>query len=77
VFSTELGIQLSFVKTLEFRWWGGGPPPPPLVRHWYVPRKQGGRDQMQLRRAHAVEITKLVECVDRKEDPLIQTVRMH
>jgi len=25
--------------------------------------------------AHAVEITKLVEYVDRKEDPLIQVVR--
>ena len=27
---------------------------------------------MQLEAAHAVEITKLVEYVDRKEDPLIQ-----
>ena len=27
--------------------------------------------------AHAVEITKLVEYVDRKEDPLIQVVRTH
>ena len=41
----------------------------------YVPRKQGGRDLMQLEAAHAVEITKLVEYVDRKEDPLIQVVR--
>jgi len=32
---------------------------------------------MQLEAAHAVEITKLVECVDRKEDPLIQVVRTH
>jgi hypothetical protein len=43
----------------------------------YVPRKQGGRGLMQLEAAHAVEITKLVEYVDRKEDPLIQVVRTH
>ena len=30
---------------------------------------------MQSEAAHAVEITKLVEYVDRKEDPLIQVVR--
>jgi len=43
----------------------------------YAPRKQGGRGLMQLEEAHAVEITKLVEYVDRKEDPLIQVVRTH
>ena len=32
---------------------------------------------MQLEAAHTVEITKLVEYVDRKEDPLIQVVRTH
>jgi len=32
---------------------------------------------MQLEAAHAVEITKLVECEDGKEDPLIQVVRTH
>ena len=32
---------------------------------------------MQLEAAQAVEITKLVEYVDRKEDPLIQVVRTH
>jgi len=32
---------------------------------------------MQLEAAHAIEITKLVEYVDRKEDPLIQVVRTH
>ena len=32
---------------------------------------------MQLEAPHAVEITKLVEYVDRKEDPLIQVVRTH
>ena len=32
---------------------------------------------MQLEAAHAVEITKLMEYVDRKEDPLIQIVRTH
>jgi hypothetical protein len=30
----------------------------------------GGRGQIQLEEAYAVEITKLVEYVDRKEDPL-------
>ena len=30
---------------------------------------------MQLEASHEVEITKLVEYVDRKEDPLIQVVR--
>jgi len=43
----------------------------------YVPIKQGGRGLMQLEAAHAVEITKLVEYIDRKEDPLIQVVRTH
>ena len=32
---------------------------------------------MQLEAAYAVEITKLMEYVDRKEDPLIQVVRTH
>ena len=32
---------------------------------------------MQLEAAHAVEITKLMKYVDRKEDPLIQVVRIH
>jgi len=32
---------------------------------------------MQLEATHAVEITKPVEYVDRKEDPLIQFVRTH
>ena len=38
-------------------------------------REEGGL--MQLEVAEAVEITKLVEYVDRKEDPLIQVVRTH
>ena len=41
------------------------------VDHLYVPRKQGGRDLVQLDETFAVEITKLVEYVDRKKDPLI------
>jgi hypothetical protein len=45
------------------------------IDRMYVSRKQGGRGLMQLEAAHAVEITKLVEYVDRKEDPLIQVVR--
>ena len=32
---------------------------------------------MQLEAAHAVGITKLMEYVDRMEDPLIQVVRTH
>jgi len=47
------------------------------VDRLYVPRKQGGRDLMQLEEAYTVEIIKLVEYVDRKEDPLIQNIREH
>ena len=47
------------------------------VDRLYVPRKQGGRGLMQLETAHAVEITKLVEYVDRKLGPLIQVVKTH
>ena len=47
------------------------------VDRLYVPKKQGGRGLMQLEATHAVEITKLVEYVNRKEDPLIQVVRTH
>jgi undecaprenyl pyrophosphate synthase len=43
----------------------------------YVPIKQGRRVLMQLEAAHAEEMTKLMEYVDRKEDPLIQVVRTH
>jgi hypothetical protein len=32
---------------------------------------------MQLEEAYAVEITKLVEYVESKENPLMHTVRMH
>ena len=35
------------------------------VDRLYVPRKQGGRGLLQLEAAYAVEITKLVEYVDR------------
>jgi len=37
------------------------------VDRLYAPRKQGGRGLMQLEAAHAVEITKLVEYVDKKK----------
>jgi hypothetical protein len=47
------------------------------VDRLYVPTKQGERSLMQLEAAHAVEIIKLVEYVDRKEDPLIHVVRTH
>jgi hypothetical protein len=39
------------------------------VDRLYVPIKQGGRGLMQLEAVHTVEITKLLEYVDRKEDP--------
>ena len=38
------------------------------VDRLYIPRKQGGWGLMQLEAARAVEITKLVEYVDKKED---------
>ena len=47
------------------------------VGRLYVPRKQGGRGLIQLEAAHAVEITKLLEYLDRKEDPLMQALRTH
>jgi hypothetical protein len=43
----------------------------------YVPRKQGKRGLMQLEEAYTVNITKLVEYVDRKKDHLIQIARTH
>jgi hypothetical protein len=42
-----------------------------------VPRNQGGSGLMQLEAAYAVEITKLVDYIGRKKDPLIQVVRTH
>jgi uncharacterized protein YicC (UPF0701 family) len=47
------------------------------VDRLYVPRKKEGRGLMQLEAAHAVEITKLLENIDSKKDPLIQIVRTH
>jgi len=47
------------------------------VDRLYVPRKQVGRGLMQLVLAYTLEITELVEYVERMEDPLIQTVRKH
>jgi len=43
----------------------------------YVPRKWGGSGLMLLEEAYGVEITKLLEYVESKEDPLIQIVRTH
>jgi hypothetical protein len=40
----------------------------------YVPRKQGGRCLIQLQEVYTVEITKLVEYLDSKEDPLLHIV---
>jgi hypothetical protein len=47
------------------------------VDRLYVPRKREGRGLMKLEATHAVEITKLVEYVEKKEDALIQVVRTH
>ena len=47
------------------------------VDGFYVPRKQGGRGLRQLEKAYVGEITKLVETVDGKEEPLLQIVRLH
>jgi len=43
----------------------------------HVSRKQGGRGLVQIEAAYAVEITKLVEELDSKEDTLLQIVRTH
>jgi hypothetical protein len=43
----------------------------------YVPRKQGGRGWMRLEEAYVVEVTKLMEYIDSKEDRLTQIVRTH
>ena len=43
----------------------------------YVLRKQGGRSQMHLEEAYLAEVTKLVEYVDSKEDPLMQIITKH
>jgi hypothetical protein len=40
----------------------------------YVPRKEGGRGLMQVEGAYIAETLNLVEYVESKEDPLIQTV---
>jgi hypothetical protein len=45
------------------------------VNHLFL--QQGGTGLMQLEAAYEVEITKLVEHVDSKESPLMQTVRTH
>ena len=42
----------------------------------YVPRKQGGRGLIRLEEAY-IEVMKLMEYVNSKEDPLIKMVRTH
>jgi hypothetical protein len=42
----------------------------------YVPQK-GGRGLILTEGAHMAEVMKLMECVESKEDPLIQIVRTH
>ena len=43
----------------------------------FVPTKQGGRELKQATEAKVVGITKLVEYVDSKKDPLMRIVREH
>jgi hypothetical protein len=43
----------------------------------YIPIKQGGRDLLQLEEACRVDITKVVDYVDSKEDLLKRIVRTH
>ena len=64
-------------KTRKLLTFHGQHHPKADLERLYVPRKQGGRGLMQLEEAHAVGITKLMEYVNRKEDPLIQVVRIH
>ena len=70
-------IQKLDTKTRELQTIHGQHHPKADVDQLYVPRKQGGRGMMQLEAAYMVEITKPVECVDRKEEPLKQNVRKH
>jgi hypothetical protein len=44
------------------------------VDRLYVPRKERRRGLMQLEATHAVEMTKLVEYIDSKENPLTEIV---
>jgi hypothetical protein len=47
------------------------------VYRFFVPTKQGGRELKQITEAYVVGITKLVEYVDSKKDPLMRIVRKH
>jgi len=46
------------------------------IDYLYVPRKEGGRGLMQIEGAYIAEVIKL-EYVERKEDSLVEIVRMH
>jgi len=43
----------------------------------YVPRKEGRRGLMQTEGAYIAEVTKLMEYVDSKEEPVVGFVRTH
>jgi hypothetical protein len=52
VFSTELGIRLSFGKNFGISGGGGvepfnTPPPPVSIRHWFAPQRQKNETQTQ------------------------------
>jgi iron-sulfur cluster repair protein YtfE (RIC family) len=68
-------LQKLYRKTRKLLTIHGQHHPKADVDRLYVSRKQERRGLVQLEAVHAVEITKLVEYVDRKEDPLIQVVR--
>jgi hypothetical protein len=40
----------------------------------HVPRKEGGRELMQIEGAYRAEVTKLMEYVESKEVPLVEIV---
>jgi hypothetical protein len=43
----------------------------------YVPRKDGGRELMQIEEAYIAEVIQLEEYVEHTQDPLMQIVRIH
>jgi hypothetical protein len=47
------------------------------VDRLYVPRKQGGRGLINFEEVYTAELTKLVEYLESKEDPLLHIVRAH
>jgi carboxypeptidase C (cathepsin A) len=70
-------IQELYRKTRKILTFHGQHYPRTDIDRLYVPRKEGGRGLMQVEGAYITETLNLVEYVESKEDPLIQTVRTH